>query len=66
MKTLGNTAQRLCASCAVDFFVSLYEWSADNLTIDKRDSCKMTEKDQAYRVQRPWAGLCAVLPLFYP
>ena len=60
---LGNTEQRLCASCVVRFFVRVHRLSAVNLLIDKRKLCAMTENLQANCVQRPLAGLCAGLPL---
>ncbi|MDD7428630.1 MAG: hypothetical protein PUK49_02495, partial [Oscillospiraceae bacterium] len=44
---LGNTAQSLCARCAVRFFVRLYRNFAGGLTPGKKFLCNMTENLQA-------------------
>ena len=51
LKSLGNTAQRLCTDCEVRFFVRLYENDAGILAYSKEFSCKMTENMQARRTQ---------------
>ena len=48
---LGNTARRLCANCAVSFFVRLHRFSEGILPYFKEKMCNMTEKMQVSCVQ---------------
>ena len=48
----GNTAQPLCARCAVRFFVRLPKFDAGRLTPFKENLGNMTENMQADSVQR--------------
>ncbi|WP_028508904.1 hypothetical protein [Ruminococcus sp. NK3A76] len=48
---IGNTARRLCANCAVSFFVRLHRFSEGILPYFKEKMCNMTEKMQVSCVQ---------------
>ena len=73
---MGNTAQLLCANCAVRFFVRLAKADAGIsklmliLAYFKEVLANMTKKMQARRTQEPWyelrsyGGSCVVLPKF--
>ena len=49
--SLGNTERRLCANCAVSFFVRLHRFSEGILPYFKEKMCNMTEKMQVSCVQ---------------